>query len=173
MITAGECRLYTSREGALSAVGHDLVLRATRWAVDLRPAARTVTARVESASVVVLGAWRGDALDAGALTAGDRAKIERAAHDEVLQAGRFPAVVFEGSWAGDDPSAVDGALTLCGVTRPLTVGVTRAAGRVVCAATVHQPTWGIAPYRALLGALRVRSDVRVEWVLEGADGSGQ
>ena len=35
-ITEGECRLFTFKEGALSALGHDLVLRAARWSVDLR-----------------------------------------------------------------------------------------------------------------------------------------
>ncbi|MDB4929112.1 MAG: hypothetical protein JWM10_1596, partial [Myxococcaceae bacterium] len=39
IITTGECRLYTAREGALSAVGHDLLLRAARWSVDVDRAA--------------------------------------------------------------------------------------------------------------------------------------
>jgi polyisoprenoid-binding protein YceI len=167
IITAGECRLYTLREGALAAVGHDLALRATRWSVDVQREARTVTARVQAASVEVLCARRDGADDPGALSAGDRAKIDRSARGDVLQVERFPEVVFEGRWAGDDPSAVEGSLTLCGVTRPLTARVTRSAGRVVCTASVHQPTWGIKPYSAMLGALRVQAEVTVEWSLEG------
>jgi len=166
IITAGECRLYTRREGALAAVGHDLALRATRWSVDVQREARTVTARVQSASVEVLCARRDGADDPGALSPGDRAKIDRSARGDVLQVGRFPEVVFEGRWEGDDPSTVEGSLTLCGVTRPLTVRVARVAGRVVCTATVHQPTWGIKAYRAMLGALRVQADVTVEWSLD-------
>lgn len=168
IITAGECRLYTFKEGALSAVGHDLALRAARWSVDLRRESRTVTARVAAASVELMGARRAGADDPGALSPGDRARIERVAREEVLRAGRFPEVVFEGRWEGDDPPEVEGSLTLCGVTRPLAVRLARCAGQVVCAATVHQPTWGIAPFRAMLGALRVQADVRVEWSLEGA-----
>jgi polyisoprenoid-binding protein YceI len=172
-ITTGECRIYTAREGALSAVGHDLALRASRWSVDVDRAARSVTARVSAASITVTGALRDGAVDPNALSAGDRAKVERSVRDDVLEADRYAEVVFEGRWVGDDPASVDGSLTLCGVTRPLTVRVSRADGRAVCSATVHQPTWGIAPFRAMLGALRVQADVRVEWCLEGVEGAGQ
>ncbi len=168
IITRGECRLYTFREGALSAVGHDLALRATRWQVDLRRDERRVTARVESASVEVACARRDGADDHGALSAGDRAKITATTRDDVLRSGRFPEVLFEGRWEGDDPRAVDGALTLCGVTRPLVVTLRREAGRLVCEATVQQPAWGITPFRAMLGALRVQADVRVVWSLDEA-----
>lgn len=166
-ITEGECRIYTSKEGALAAMGHDLALRATRWGVDVQRESRTVTARVSAASIEVVCARRHGADDMGALSAGDRAKIERTAHTGVLRAEEFPEVVFEGRWAGDDPSVVEGSLTLCGVTKPVIVRVARSAGRLVCTATVHQPTWGITPYSAMLGALRVHADVRVEWSLVG------
>ncbi len=168
IVTAGELRVYTFREGALSAVGHDLALRATRWRVELRPEARAVTATVEAASLEVLCARRDGADDHGALSASDRAKIAATARDEVLRVGRCPEVTFEGRWEGDDPRTVQGSLTLRGVTRPLTVRVRREGARVVIDATLTPTTWGIAPYRAMLGALRVRDDVRVVWSLDGA-----
>lgn len=167
-ITRGECRLYTFREGALSAVGHDLALRATRWRVELDRDARRVIATVESPSVEVICARRDGADDHGALSAGDRAKIAATARSEVLRSERFPEVRFEGRWEGDAPASVDGTLTLLGATQPLTVRVRREGDRAVCEATVHQPGWGITPYRAMLGALRVRADVRVVWTLDGA-----
>ncbi len=167
IVTAGELRLYTFREGALSAVGHDLALRATRWQVELDRDARRVAARVESPSVEVICARRDGADDHGRLSTGDRAKIEASLRGEVLRCGRYAEVRFEGRWEGDDPRVVEGALTLCGVTRPLVVRLRREAGRLVCEATVHQPTWGITPFRAMLGALRVQADVRVVWSLDG------
>ena len=167
IITRGECRIQTSREGALSAVGHDLTLRAARWSVDVQREARAVTARVVTASIELVGARHGDVVDAHALSTGDRAKIEHTLRDDVLRVERFPEVVFVGRWSGDAPAVVEGALTLCGVTRPLAVRITLAGGRVVGTATVHQPTWGITPFRAMLGALRVQADVQVEWSLEG------
>jgi polyisoprenoid-binding protein YceI len=167
IITVGECRIQTSREGALSAVGHDLTLRATRWSVDVQREARTVTVRVPTAGIDLVGARHGDVVDAHALSVGDRTKIEHTLRDDVLHVARYPEVVFEGRWDGDDPAVVEGSLTLCGVTRPLAVRVARAGGRVVCTATVHQPTWGITPFRAMLGALRVQADVQVMWSLEG------
>lgn len=168
IITEGECRLFTFKQGALSALGHDLALRAQRWSVDLRRESRAVTARVVAASLEVVCARRQGSDDMGALSSGDRAKIERTARAEVLRVERFPEVVFEGAWTGQDPSTVDGSLTLCGVTRPIRVAVSRGGAGLVCTATVHQPTWGITPFQAMLGALRVQADVRVEWTLRGA-----
>lgn len=159
--------MYTFREGALSAVGHDLALRVGRWKVELDRDARRVTATAETSSVEVACARSGGADDHGALSASDRAKIAATARSEVLRADRFPEVRFEGRWEGDDPASVDGSLTLLGVTRPLTVRVRREGDRTVCEATVQQPAWGITPYRAMLGALRVRADVRVAWTLDG------
>ncbi len=74
----------------------------------------------------------------------------------------------EGCWASLVALAVrEGSLALCGVPRPLTVRVTRVAGRLVFTATVHQPTRGLSPYQAILGALRVKPDVQVDWSLAG------
>jgi polyisoprenoid-binding protein YceI len=58
---------------------------------------------------------------------------------------------------------LDGELTIMGITRPVTIqgGVTD--GRVVGGASVVQSRWGIRPYSAFLGALRLRDEVKVDF----------
>jgi hypothetical protein len=51
---------------------------------------------------------------------------------------------------------------LAGVTRPTAFDLSLAGGRVTGAAVVKQTEWGIKPYTALFGALKVADDVRVE-----------
>jgi polyisoprenoid-binding protein YceI len=56
---------------------------------------------------------------------------------------------------------VEGTLTLTGVSRPVTVEVRRDGERLVAEVLVHQPAFGIRPYSAMLGALKVKADVLV------------
>ncbi|WP_260860176.1 YceI family protein [Streptomyces cupreus] len=71
---------------------------------------------------------------------------------------------------------ITGELTIKGRIHPATVhGKANNAGPLRGSATVTQSTWGIKPYTAFLGALRLADDVRVEFEmarLEPADGPG-
>jgi YceI-like domain len=59
--------------------------------------------------------------------------------------------------------AVDGVLTIEGATRPVTIQGGVAEGRVRGTATIVQSQWGIKPYSAFLGALRLKDEVMVEF----------
>ena len=80
----------------------------------------------------------------------------------VLEASRYREVVFEGSGPWD---TLRGTLELHGSRQPLTVSSTRDGQR--CSGSVEFPPsrWGIAPYRAFLGALKLDDRVRVSWEL--------
>jgi polyisoprenoid-binding protein YceI len=58
--------------------------------------------------------------------------------------------------------SVTGDLTLRGTTRPIAFDLAVDGGRVRGAAVVKQTEWGMKPYTALFGALKVADDVRVE-----------
>jgi polyisoprenoid-binding protein YceI len=65
--------------------------------------------------------------------------------------------------ARDAGLAVDGELTLAGTTRPLAFDLDVGDdGRLRAVAVVKQSEWGMKPYSALFGALKVADDVRVE-----------
>ena len=56
---------------------------------------------------------------------------------------------------------ISGELTLHGKTRPLTVAGQARDGRQVFEVSLHQPDFGIKPYSAMLGTLKVKADVKV------------
>jgi polyisoprenoid-binding protein YceI len=151
------------REGLLSAVGHDLVLRATDLEVVVDPDAPLASARVAAGSLRVSTAVRDGRPLAGALSASDVREIEATAADAVLRAKRFPEILFASTAAtrSDGGWDVRGALTLGGVTREIALSARRAGDRLVAEVTLRQPDFGITPYRAMLGALRVKRDVVV------------
>jgi len=106
---------------------------------------------------------RGGRPDPSALTPADKAKIEAAIRDDVLHPQRFPKVHFASDRVErlDKTWRVEGTLDLHGVRRPLAVTVLERDGELRCEADVDQPAFGIAPYRAAFGALKVKPAVRI------------
>ena len=61
----------------------------------------------------------------------------------------------------DDEALITGELSLHGVTRPLAITARHVGDRWVADVPLHQPDFGIKPFSAFLGSLRVKPDVRV------------
>ena len=97
------------------------------------------------------------------LTDADRAEIHKTL-GKVLHIAQHPTITFrsrrvEGS-AGS--FTVDGELTVMGVTQPVMVQGRVTNGRVVGRAIVVQSRWGIRPYSAFFGALKLSDEVKID-----------
>jgi polyisoprenoid-binding protein YceI len=151
------------REGLLAAAGHDLALRATAFELQLDLAAPSVAARFDAASLRVHVALRDGRPLPGALSPRDVREIEKTIATTVLQARRFPEIRFASTAvsAEGDGWTIDGTLALAGVERAVRVNARREGERLVASTVLHQPDFGIRPYTAMLGALRVKPDVGV------------
>lgn len=167
--SSAACLVFTEAEGALGGLGHDLAIRVTRFALDVDTSARTVRGTFDAGSLIVEAAVRDGQLDPGALSAKDKAEIERNIRREVLHSERYPDVVLAGSYEPDDDGTVrfEGALTLHGTQRPLRAFSVTTDNLHTVEVRLHQPDFGIKPYRALLGALKVRADVKVTLAFPG------
>jgi polyisoprenoid-binding protein YceI len=67
------------------------------------------------------------------------------------------------SVAGDDAGGtIEGTVTVRGETAPVQVAVSRRDDMWRGSATIKQSSFGIKPYRAFLGALRLADEVRIE-----------
>jgi polyisoprenoid-binding protein YceI len=157
------CRIRTRRTGVLSAVGHDLEIDVANFSIDADQERLEVRARFDATSLRVLGAVQHGRLNADQLSPSERAQIEQHIADDVLRSHRFPEVVFQSSSVDqlDDGYRVRGELSLRGVARPLTIMVDRNGDRLIAEIVIHQPDFGIKPFRALGGALKVHADVLV------------
>lgn len=152
------------REGLLSAVGHDLVLRATSFEIAVEADRPAASARIDAASLRVASAMRdGRPLPAGALSASDVREIEATIAGTVLRVRRFPEIRFQSTAVSrrDDGLEVRGTLALAGRDREVALVARREGDRLVAEVRLHQPDFDIAPHRAMLGALRVKADVVV------------
>ncbi len=163
----GTVLVRTGREGAAARVGHDLTLIAERWSATVRvdaaaPARSTVRASVDAGSLVVREA-RGGPIG---LTEAQKKEIEQNVREKVLRCDRHPTIRFRSTAVESDgrSGTVTGDLTIGRRTRRavLQLHVARSqAPRVTATAAIVQTDFGIAPYTALLGALRVKDEVEL------------
>ena len=154
-------QIFTFKEGLLSAVAHDLRLGLAPFPIELD--GETVRVRVPLGSLRVDGAVRDGVIQPGTLDGRQRADIERAALKDVLRADRYPTFEFDGI-AVPRGAAFDvrGDLALAGRSAPVTFTM-EGDGRAYQGHFAFRPSaWGIQPYRALLGAIRLQDHVRIE-----------
>jgi polyisoprenoid-binding protein YceI len=167
---AATLEVLTFREGVLAAAAHDLLLRVSVFTIAVDPALPAVEVTAEAGSLRVEAALRDGRPLAGALSAADVRDIERTIAETVLRAGRFPVVRFRSTEVsrGADATTVRGELSLAGVRREIAFAARPAGERLVAEIVLHQPAFGIRPYRAMLGALKVKPDVIVRASLPAA-----
>ena len=157
----------TARSGAAAKAGHDLVIEVGSWEGTLELGEQpSVTLDADGTSLrVVQGTGGMQALDDG-----DKDNIRQTIDDEVLN--RQP-IEFRSTAVEPDGGriSVRGDLTLAGATNPIAFDVTLGDdGRLSASATLKQSDWGMKPYSALFGALKVADEVEV--VLDAGPLSG-
>ena len=150
----------TKRTGAASKAGHDLVIEVTSWSATLDPDADPVlTLTADSRSLrVVEGTGGIQALDER-----DKAAIAQTIDAEVLKGTpiefRSGAVELGGDGG---PGTVSGELELAGRRHPISFELVAGDdGRLSGTAVVRQSDWGMKPYTALFGTLKVADEVEV------------
>jgi hypothetical protein len=161
--TSAECLVLTYKEGLLSAVAHDLSIRVTSFTVDVNEEPLAVHARFDAGSLRVVSAMYDGAPRPDALSDSDKQKIEHSIAADVLHVREHPTVTFVSSAIVPDGDGyrVTGELTLHGKARPITFVARPEADRLVAEVQLHQPDFGIKPYSAMLGTLKVKADVTV------------
>lgn len=159
--------VHTKRTGAAAKAGHDLVIHVTAWGATLElagdPESTSVELDADASSLRVQAGTGG----IQALGDDDKANIHQTIDDEVLKrhdiAFRSSAVQS----AGDGLLRVMGDLTIVNTTHPAEFDLSLGDdGTLSATAVVTQSEWGMKPYSALFGALKVHDDVEV--VLTGA-----
>lgn len=147
-----ECLVFTYKEGLLSAVAHDLEIRVESWTADVDAAAGTVEARFDARSLRVVRAIGGNVSER------DKETIGKNIAQDVLDAKRYPEIRFRGARLGD---RVEGVLSLHGREKSVSFVPRDEGGAWSAEVRLHQPDFGIKPYSAMLGTLRIQPDVLV------------
>lgn len=170
---SGKLCVYTFKEGFLSAVAHDLLIDVPNFTIKLNvPDGGTQSASIEAEilanSLKVVCAMKDGHQNYDALKEKDKADIEEATFKDVLHPSKYPTINFRSSniQEKDDVYHVKGELTLHGVTRPIEFDAKTTTGKDLKGrVTISQKDFGIKPYKALLGTLKVKNEVDIAFDL--------
>jgi hypothetical protein len=95
-----------------------------------------------------------------ALTDDDKEDIHKTIDKDVLKKKDISFASSSVESAGDGLS-VSGDLELGGKSKPVTFELSESGGTLTGTAPINQSDWGIKPYSAMFGALKVDDEIRV------------
>ncbi|MGH3763800.1 MAG: YceI family protein [Pseudonocardiaceae bacterium] len=148
---AVDCRVSVFVEGMASGFGHDATLRVTSLSLDVGDD-DGITADFDPSSLKVTN----DISDS------NRRDIERNAQ-KTLDPRKYPKIQFRSvSVKRDgDRAIIEGDLTLHGVTNEISLEAHLDGGRWNTKIVLDQRKFGIKPFSAMLGALKIKPNVEV------------
>jgi polyisoprenoid-binding protein YceI len=152
----------TGRRGAIAKVGHDLLIEVGAWgatvAIAADPQQTVLELTADSSSLRVKQGMGG----VQSLGEDERSGIDQTINDEVLKGTE---IVFRSRSAqpdGDGRLSVEGDLELAGAINPISFTLNLDDdGHVTGSAVIKQTDWGMKPYSALFGTLKVADEVEV------------
>ncbi|HWE08696.1 MAG TPA: YceI family protein [Solirubrobacteraceae bacterium] len=155
--------IRTSRQGAASKAGHDLLIEVQTWGATVQlapdPAQSVFELNADSRSLKVLEGTGG----IKALGDDDRGSIVKTINKEILKGA---PITFRSTAVRPDGEGrfhVTGDLELANGISLIAFDITVTDdGRLTGSATVRQTEWGIKPYSALFGTLKVADEVQIE-----------
>lgn len=153
----------TGTAGPMARAGHSLTIAVADWSAQLElsedPAASSLSLTADSASLQVVDGHGGPK----PLTDGDKPKIEATINDRILKRSRIEFRSSAVREEGDGSLWIEGELTLLGASGPAAFSLAIDDDRHLSgAATIAQTAFGIEPYSAMMGALRVSDEVTIE-----------
>lgn len=174
MLTEKNVEIYVLvyKDGIAARFGHDLKLHAksligmiTRG--EAEPFA--VDATIDARRVVVECARVNGHDDKNALTASDKLEINRRIQFDVLNTEQHPEIRFTSTHvaAEGENFNITGNLALNGHTHQLHIRAMHRDGRYIASIHLKQTDYGIKPYSAAFGTLKVKPEVVVEIILPG------
>lgn len=167
--SSGKLCVYTFKEGFLSAVAHDLLIEVTQFRVSLNlppggVRSASVDAEIQANSLKVICAMKDGQHRYDMLKEKDLKDIEEATAKDVLHPDKYATINFRSTSLQEKEGNyhVKGELTLHGVTRPIEFDVQTTTGKDLKGKiTLSQKDYGIKPYKAFLGTLKVKNEVDI------------
>jgi hypothetical protein len=155
-----QLQVFTFRDGLLARLAHDLRLSVGRFELTLQQG--RLNGWFDPTSLTVDGVAHGDRVDANALSAQDKLKIQQTITRELLETARYPRIELEGKLGQADGLLVlDAKLRLRGIDRTLHIPLRLTALGMTAEIEFAPSQFGIAPYKALGGAIRLQDRVLI------------
>ncbi|HPB98999.1 MAG TPA: YceI family protein [Polyangiaceae bacterium] len=156
--------VLTYKEGLLSAVAHDLWIDVTRFTVDVNEEKNGVEVKVDASSLSVRCAMKEGEQRMDMLSAKDKRDIEKHIVEDVLVIKKHRDIRFHSRsmMAKGEGFSVSGDLEVMGKTRSISFDLMpRDREWLEATLRIHQPDFGIKPFSAMLGTLKIKPELDV------------
>jgi hypothetical protein len=151
----GSLKVKTGREGAAAKAGHDLTLGVNSWEATIEGGdSPSIKLSADPSSFEVIEGHGG----AKPLSDKDRADIKKSVTGKVLGSDQ---ITFTSSEVTD--SQAKGDLSIAGQGSVVSVPLSVSADKISGSITLSQSEFGIKQFKALMGALKVKDQVTVEF----------
>lgn len=152
----------TGRRGAIAKVGHDLQIEVGAWGATVEigadPQQTVLELTADSGSLRVREGTGG----IQSLGEEERSGIDQTIVEEVLKGTSIAFRSRSVKPAADGKLSVEGDLEMAGGINPIAFDLNLSDdGHVAASAVVKQTDWGMKPYTALFGTLKVADEVEV------------
>ncbi len=157
------CQVFTYKEGLFSALAHDLRINVTHFIIELSDDDASIDGRFDALSLhvdcaMVDGVERRDLLSAVSLK-----EIDENIVKDVLDAATYRSISFDSTSVTKENSTyrISGILTLRGNDRAILFTVRKEGEHHIAETWLHLPDFGIKPFSALFGTIKIKPDVLI------------
>jgi polyisoprenoid-binding protein YceI len=155
--SSAQVLVFTFKEGLLSAAAHDLKLEVTKFTVDVE--GTSVRAELDATSLRMVTPMKDGRENEGSIPRMLYGEIEKNTATAVLDVARYPGISFVSTQITE--TEVIGRLTLHGQTKDVKGRRSGASAEF----SFDQRDFGIKPYSAMLGTLKVKPVLTVKVTL--------
>jgi hypothetical protein len=155
----GEMLVKVYRVGMAKKVGHDLIIEVNSWDAEANIAEDPESSTFSGSADVNSFSVRQGVGGVKPLSDSDKADIKKNITQKILTT---PTISFKSSSVDPSSNTISGEMTIMGRSQPIDIKLSEAGGKVTANLTVVQSKWGIKPFQAMMGALKVRDAVDVE-----------
>lgn len=162
----GTFYVFTFKDGLLARLAHDLRLSLQKYEIHVD--GDKIEASFWPESLEVDGAIAKGALKHGELSEKDKKTIQSNLQEKVLLTQRHPTITFQGQ--GEDKGGgryqISGQLTLQGRAQPISLEIREQGDSYTGGLELVPSRWGIQPFKALGGAIKLQDRLKVEFALK-------
>ena len=151
----GSLKIKTGKEGAAAKMGHNLTLVVNSWEATVEGGdSPSISLTADPSSVEV------ESGEGGAKPLGDKDKkdIKKTIDGKVLGSSQ---ITFTSSEVTD--SEAKGDLSIAGGSSDVTIPISVSGDKISGSTTLNQSDFGVKPFSTMMGALKVKDQVTVEF----------
>ena len=151
----GSLKVKTGREGAAAKMGHDLVIGVNSWEATIEGGdSPSIKLTADPSSLAVISGEGG----AKPLGEKDKGDIKKSIDKKVLGSSQISFTSNE-----VDDGRAKGDLSIAGSSSQISVPISVSGEKISGSITFSQSDFGIKPFSAMMGALKVKDQVTVEF----------